>query len=412
MQGRDIEMRGIVPSALAQELEACDQAFLSDLGLERSADGSVLRIDDRGAAPADAFGRLDGMTRQSLAQMIVQCDRVILATVIVTLVVAIVDLKQVIPVLTFAAGALLDVSPYLAVSAMFVAILAATGAERLVERLFTGHQFGAIVLASLLGAALPMCSTTIVPLIAALLVAQVPLAPIVAFWIASPLMDPENFIMTMGVLGLPWAIIRLIAAILLGIGAGVLTMALPQRWFRDVLSRGTMTIGNNPWMIQSCGSASCGGDTREINWAFWRDADRRARFFSQGVALAWFLGKWLALAFLLEALLIAYVPGDTVLNLVGGSAWWAIPVSALVGIPTYLNGYAALPLIDGLLAKGMTPGAALAFLIAGEITSLPTAVAVFAVVRKRIFLYYVVLGIGGAIVAGFALLMSGLSLGH
>jgi uncharacterized membrane protein YraQ (UPF0718 family) len=54
-------------------------------------------------------------------------------------------------------------------------------------------------------------------------------------------------------------------------------------------------------------------------------------------------------------------------------------------MPTYLNGFSALPLIDGLLEKGMMPGAAMTFLIAGEITSLPTAIAVFAIVRRGVF---------------------------
>lgn len=73
-----------------------------------------------------------------------------------------------------------------------------------------------------------------------------------------------------------------------------------------------------------------------------------------------------------------------------------------MGIPTYLNGFSALPLIEGLLENGMMPGAATAFLIAGEITSLPTAIAVYAIVRRAVFAWYVVLGMVGSVLAGIA----------
>ncbi|HCI47951.1 MAG TPA: permease, partial [Rhodospirillaceae bacterium] len=48
----------------------------------------------------------------------------------------------------------------------------------------------------------------------------------------------------------------------------------------------------------------------------------------------------------------------------------------------YLNGYAALPLVGGLVEQGMAPGAALAFLVAGGVSSLPAAIAVWALVKR------------------------------
>lgn len=53
----------------------------------------------------------------------------------------------------------------------------------------------------------------------------------------------------------------------------------------------------------------------------------------------------------------------------GAPSGWATPWAVLVGTPIYLDGYAALPLVRGLIDLGMTPGAAMAFLVAGGITS-------------------------------------------
>jgi uncharacterized membrane protein YraQ (UPF0718 family) len=71
-------------------------------------------------------------------------------------------------------------------------------------------------------------------------------------------------------------------------------------------------------------------------------------------------------------------------------------------VPAYLNGYAAIPTTGALLALGMTPGAALAFMVAGAVTSIPAAVAVFALVRRPVFLWYLALALVGSTAAGYA----------
>jgi uncharacterized membrane protein YraQ (UPF0718 family) len=65
-----------------------------------------------------------------------------------------------------------------------------------------------------------------------------------------------------------------------------------------------------------------------------------------------------------------------------------------------LNGYAALPLVGGLIEQGMAPGAGLAFLVAGGVTSLPAAIAVWALVKPRVFGLYIAISLGGALVSG------------
>ena len=79
--------------------------------------------------------------------------------------------------------------------------------------------------------------------------------------------------------------------------------------------------------------------------------------------------------------LIAYILAGLVAGLVGNGNPLAIPTSAIVGIPTYMNGYAAIPLISGLMELGMSPGAALSFATAGAV-SMPNWLAYFINIPK------------------------------
>ena len=75
-------------------------------------------------------------------------------------------------------------------------------------------------------------------------------------------------------------------------------------------------------------------------------------------------------------------------------------LGAVVGAPAYLNGYAAVPLVDALLAQGMANGAAMSFMVAGGVSSIPAALAVWALVKPRVFAAYMGFAITGATLTG------------
>ncbi|MEL6315970.1 MAG: permease, partial [Pseudomonadota bacterium] len=115
---------------------------------------------------------------------------------------------------------------------------------------------------------------------------------------------------------------------------------------------------------------------------------------------AMFLLKWLALAYVIEAMMLAYIPADLIATVLGGDGLGTIILGAVVGAPAYLNGYAAVPLVDALLQQGMSNGAAMSFMIAGGVSSIPAAIAVWALVKPRVFAAYLSLAITGAVIAG------------
>lgn len=98
--------------------------------------------------------------------------------------------------------------------------------------------------------------------------------------------------------------------------------------------------------------------------------------------------------------MIHYVPAEMVASVLGGDGIKPIILGALVGGPAYLNGYAAVPLVDALLQQGMSNGAAMSFMIAGGVSCIPAAIAVWALVRPRVFMAYIMIAMSGAIIAG------------
>ena len=73
--------------------------------------------------------------------------------------------------------------------------------------------------------------------------------------------------------------------------------------------------------------------------------------------------------------MLRYISTDWVVQLLGNENSFSIPTAALAGIPSYLNGYAAIPLTAGLIKTGITVGAAMTFVTSGGVTSMPAAIA-------------------------------------
>ncbi|MEM8613222.1 MAG: permease [Cyanobacteria bacterium P01_H01_bin.105] len=324
-----------------------------------------------------------------------QLDRVFVVIVLLLAVLAIWVPAQVADSFGFMIKNLVLVSPFLGLSIGIAAYAQASGADNLIAKAFQGHISVMIGVASLVGALSPFCSCGVIPLIAALLSMGVPVSAVMAFWLSSPLMDPSMFVLTLGTLGWQFAIAKTLATVAIGLlgGFGMLALAkgLSAAAFRNPLREGANNGG-------------CGGsrvrNPQPVVWRFWPQAKRRQKFW-QGIRNnAWFLGKWLALAFLLESLMLVYVPNGWIQTVAGDGSWVSIIGAALVGIPAYLNGYAALPLVAGLIDQGMAPGAGMAFLLAGGATSIPAMIAVFALARRPIFLAYLGFAFTGSVIAG------------
>lgn len=321
-------------------------------------------------------------------------DKAWLVLVLILIAVAILDLPQLVPTITFAMRALGSTAPFILFAVLAIGYLKASGAENLLAKAFEGRETRMILFAALLGGLSPFCSCEVIPFIAALLAVGAPLSAVMAFWLASPLMDPAMFAVTAGTLGLDFAIAKTFAAVGLGLMGGFLTMTFAKT-----------AVFTNPLREKPQVGGCCGTEkpfSEKPVWKFWPEPARREMFREAAVTNGLFLLKWLALAYVIEALMLTYVPAEMIAGILGGDGIKPIILGALVGAPAYLNGYGAVPLVDALLQQGMSNGAAMSFVIAGGVSCIPAAIAVWALVKPKVFAAYMGFAMIGAFLAGLA----------
>jgi uncharacterized membrane protein YraQ (UPF0718 family) len=310
---------------------------------------------------------------------------------LVPLAILVLDPARLGSILGIAGEALFGTIPYIAVAVLLFAYLRASGAEAVIARAFEGRETRMIVFASLFGGLAPFCSCEVIPFIAGLLAVGAPLSAVMAFWLSSPLIDPPTLFITASALGWPFAIGKAIGAVALGLVGGFATRLLVQGGlFADFLRERS---GGG------CCSKPSGFNQRPV-WPFWQEAGRIETFKREALANGLFLLKWLTFAYLLQGLLVTYVPAETIGSVVGGDGFVPVVIAALVGAPAYLNSYAAPPLVAGLMTQGMSAGAAMAFMMAGAVSCIPAMAAVWSLVKPNVFAAYVSFGIGGAVLIG------------
>ena len=334
-------------------------------------------------------------------------DKVYVFVFMIFMVIALLDKEQLIPLSTLTLTNLGHTSIYMAIAVLLLAGIKATGAETIIASIFKGREHRMIFLAALVGGLAPFCSCEVIPFIAGLLALGTPLPPIMAFWLSSPLIDPPTLLITAGALGWKFAVSKAIFAVAIGIFGGYAVkfiMALgyvgnPQK---------TLDEGNNqsccsqkPCNSSSCSEEGVGSDHQSQVWLFWKEKARLNRFLGELKSNGLFLLKWMFFAYTLESLMIHYVPAQLIASVVGGEGILPIILSALVGVPAYLNSYIAPPIVSGLMNQGMSVGSGMAFIVAGAISSIPAMTAVYALVRRRVFGLYVLLGFSGAVLSGF-----------
>lgn len=323
-------------------------------------------------------------------------------------------------ILVFVLEALIHVWPLLLVSIPLAVIIKELDLSEKVNVVFKRNIWVAIVLATLFGAVSPFCSCGVIPVISALLIAGVPIAPIMAFWLASPSMDPEIFFLSVGLLGWPLAAARIGATFLMSITGGIITQLLVGKYGSacflkmnkydakpGVVSFAAAGVDSIALKTQVCG-CSCeqdvpsGEDVHEdlVGTNSSEVLNRRQHLLYSIGSSTWFVVKFLLIAYVLEALIIFYVPTEAIAETFGDTPILSVVMAAFVGIPVYTTNLSALGLVGGLMEKGLSGGAGLAFLIGGATTTIPAMTAVYKLVDRRIFIIYIGSALGFAMVSG------------
>jgi uncharacterized membrane protein YraQ (UPF0718 family) len=323
-------------------------------------------------------------------------------------------------ILDFVARAFLHIVPFLAISIPIAVALRRTGAAEKIRASLSGNPLLAVVLATIVGAVSPFCSCGVVPVISALLISGVPLAPVMSFWLASPSMDPEIFVLSVGSIGLELAVWRVAATFAMSLGGGLAVLVLERRgWIgreglRPIAERREAPVSKPRFTRVPAGASPCcaaapaaalRSEGRSCGCGGARSAPPRfevVELAREAGRTAAKLSLAMLLAFFLEAVIVRYLPQRAVAGLLGGDKPWSVALATLLGIPMYTTNLSALGIVAGLLSKGASGGAALAFLVGGAVTTLPAMAAVYKLVRPRAFLLYLGFSVAGSLLAGYA----------
>ena len=297
---------------------------------------------------------------------------------------------------TFVVWGMIHVTPLVIPGILLAAWITASGAGDRVAAVFHGRMVQTVVAATVVGALLPVCGVTVLPLMAGLLAAGVPLPPVMAFWLASPITGPAMLSATVATLGWEYAVGKTLAAIGLGLFGGAVTALFVRKAWAVSPLRSNRIVGS---LGGGCGT--CGSQQQDFDPRIWRDASRRSRFLRDCWSMTRLILLVLTPAFAAEYLLNAWLEPDAVAAYVGKDSPFAIPLAVIVGGPAYIDGYAALPLTRALLEHGMSSGAAMAFLVSGGVVSIWGAMAIFPVLRIKPFLLYLALAVVGSMLAGW-----------
>ncbi|HAH23757.1 MAG TPA: hypothetical protein DCL77_08370 [Prolixibacteraceae bacterium] len=132
-------------------------------------------------------------------------------------------MEQITFILTFILKSFIHVWPYLLVTIPLAVWVKLSDFSKHFHSIMTRSPWLSILLATAVGAVSPFCSCGVIPVISSLLIGGVPLAPVFAFWVASPSMDPEIFFLSVSILGWKLAIWRLASTFGLSLMAGIIT---------------------------------------------------------------------------------------------------------------------------------------------------------------------------------------------
>jgi uncharacterized membrane protein YraQ (UPF0718 family)/copper chaperone CopZ len=279
-------------------------------------------------------------------------------------------------------GVLSEMAPYLLFGFLAAGVLSVLVSPRLVERHLGGEGPWPVLKAALFGVPMPLCSCGVIPVAASLRKHGASRGATTAFLIATPQDGVDSILVSFSLLGPVFAIFRPIAALVSGLIGGTLVAA------------GTKDAPTRNGQAEPCQDDCC-AETRR---------GRLRRIFSYGFgALPRDIGKALLVGLVIAALISAIVPKDYFAAYLGGG-FGAMLVMMLLGVPVYVCATASVPIAAALVLKaGVSPGAALVFLMTGPATNAATIATVWKVMGRRTAVIYLATVMGTALAAGLTL---------
>jgi len=278
-----------------------------------------------------------------------------------------------------------QMAPYLLFGFLVAGILSVYVSPEWVERNLGGGGILPVFKASLFGVPLPLCSCGVIPVSASLRRHGASRAATTAFLLSTPQTGVDSILVTYALLGPVFAVFRPIAALISGVIGGIIVQVSGD-------SSSLASPGKPP--EAPCEDSCCSGENE-------RGAVSRA--LSYGFkALPADIGPALLIGILIAGIIAALVPQDALHAYIGGGIL-SILIMMVAGVPVYVCATASVPIAAGFMHAGASPGAALAFLIAGPATNAVAFATVCKVLGRRTALLYLATVAASAVCWGVVL---------
>jgi len=275
-----------------------------------------------------------------------------------------------------------EMAPFLLFGFLVAGVLYVLIPARAVERHLGSKGMLPVVKAAVFGIPLPLCSCGVIPVAASLRRHGASRGATAAFIISTPQTGVDSILVTFSLLGSVFAVFRPLVALVSGMLGG---------WL--IGSAGG--AGNAETPDASVGQKSC----RAAEGAGGKAASALRYGF---VSLPRDIAKPLIVGLVIAGIIAAIVPADYFRGLLGGGIGQMF-VMMVVGIPLYVCATASVPVAAALIAKGISPGAALVFLMTGPATNAATVATVWKLMGRRSALIYLATVALTALAAGLLL---------
>lgn len=245
-----------------------------------------------------------------------------------------------------------------------------------IARWLGGQGLGPTLRAALLGIPLPLCSCAVVPVTIELSRKGASREASLAFLVSTPETGVDSILLTYGLMGPVMAIVRPIAALITSIVAAITSMF--WRSGEPVTDAGT----------EEAESSCCDPTPDPVGPNTAAGSQRLRQAVRYGfIEMVDEIGFWLVIGLILTGAITALVPEEAIRGLLGeGPASHVILL--LLGVPLYMCASASTPVGAALLLKGVSPGAALVFLLAGPATNASSLVVIARFFGRRFVVIY------------------------
>lgn len=279
-----------------------------------------------------------------------------------------------------------------------------------------------VFLASFVGIITPLCACGTLTTAISLLLGGIPLAPVMSLMVTSPLMSPSTYLLTLNDLGPEWTVIRTASALFMGVFAGLVTHLLSKRagfrnheiFIEGAIVRGDFHDEDYPDERLRCSCRRNFGNRVAV-----RTGNKFLIFLAKSAEMLWVVGKYVLVGVVVGAVAERYMPQEWLYTFFGRKDSLSILWVTLASVPMFLHQISASSILfhvkEGLNGT-LDAAAALAFMIGGPVTAVPTMVMFWTFFRKRVFFLYLFVCLAGTLIIAyffkFAVFVPGVDLGN